>query len=72
MIRAISTFFCLLYLAYSQEAFYQKVVVDDEDALCLDGAPGVYYISEGQSKTKFMIYFEAGGWCGGIDLDTTI
>lgn len=72
MIKAIFAFFCLLLLTYSKQAFYQKVVVDDKDALCLDGTPGVYYISEGKSKTKFMIYFEAGGWCGDKDLDTTI
>lgn len=51
-------------LAGAQGAFYKKVVVDDKDARCLDGTPGVYYISQGKNATKFMIFFEGGGWCG--------
>lgn len=34
-----------LSLAACQAAVYKKVVVDDKDALCLDGSPGAYYIS---------------------------
>lgn len=55
---------CLAILGHSQAAFYKKVIVDDKDALCLDGTKGAYFISEGKDKTKFMIFFEGGGWCG--------
>ena len=60
-----------LTLAASQVANYKKVVVEDKDALCLDGTFGAYYISEGTSPTKFMIYFEGGGWCGDKDIQST-
>ena len=38
-------------------------------AICLDGSPGAYYISQNinidnnASKTKWIIWFEGGGWC---------
>lgn len=48
---------CLIILTCSQSAIYKKVIVEDKDALCLDGTPGVYYISEGKSLNKFLIYF---------------
>jgi hypothetical protein len=64
----LAIFICLVY---SQAANYKKVIVDDKDALCLDGSPGAYYISEGTATNKFLIYFEGGGWCGDKDAQTT-
>lgn len=58
-------------LAASQAAHYDKVVLQDKDALCLDGTPGVYFLSKGKSPTKFILYFEGGGWCGSHDLAST-
>ena len=55
---------CVVLLANCQAAIYKKVLVDDKDARCLDGTQGAYFISEGKSPTKFMIFFEGGGWCG--------
>jgi hypothetical protein len=42
--------------------------------LCLDGTPGAYYIQEGvgDNKNKFILYFEGGGWCGGITMSNTL
>ena len=41
-----------------------KVVVEDPDALCLDGTKAAYYVHEGYDPMKFVINFEGGGWCG--------
>lgn len=72
MAKQILLIFGLIVLCATQGALYKKVVVDDKDALCLDGSQGVYYLSEGTNKTKFMIFFEGGGWCGDKDLPNTI
>ena len=34
-------------------------------ALCLDGSPALYYLSQGSGTgaKKYFIYFEGGGWC---------
>lgn len=34
---------------------YQKVNLEDKDALCLDGSPGAYYIYQGDPK-KVLIF----------------
>lgn len=39
----------ILTIADCQIAHYKKIIVEDKDALCLDGSYGVYYISEGKS-----------------------
>jgi hypothetical protein len=64
----------LLSIAFinSQGGIFQKVLLNDSNALCLDGTPGAYYISIGKTPSKFMIYFEGGGWCGDKDLSSTI
>lgn len=71
MRKDIFIFSLFVLFAASQAAVYKKVVVEDKDALCLDGTPGVYYLSEGKNATKFMIFFEGGGWCGDKDLAST-
>ena len=38
-------------------------MVEDPDALCLDGTVPAYYIKQGD-PTKWIINFEGGGWCG--------
>jgi len=50
---------------------YQKVVLDDPNAKCLDGSPGAYYVWKGDSS-KVLIFIEGGGWCGDDDLSSTI
>eukprot|EP01084_Bolivina_argentea_P136188 239864_1 len=32
-------------------------------AVCLDGTPGNIYISEGSEQTKYVFFFQGGGWC---------
>eukprot|EP01084_Bolivina_argentea_P159390 277596_1 len=35
-------------------------------AQCIDGTPAAYFFSSGKQSTKYVIYFEGGGWCGCI------
>jgi O-palmitoleoyl-L-serine hydrolase len=49
---------------------YQKVVLNDVDAKCLDGSQGAYYIWQGDPK-KVLLFLEGGGWCGDNDLAST-
>ena len=44
----------------------------EEGAACLDGSPPGLYIHEGTEKSKFMIFFDGGGYCGGNTLDETL
>jgi hypothetical protein len=39
-------------------------LLDTKDALCLDGSPGAFWISENITQTdKWLIHFTGGGWC---------
>lgn len=60
-----------LYFVVSQKAVYNKIVLADPSALCLDGSPGVYYISKGTDPDRILLFFEGGGWCIGNSLATT-
>jgi len=57
-----------------QDSIFTQNLLTDPNAKCLDGTPGAYYVSEGSglNKTKFLVYFEGGGWCGDGDLASTI
>lgn len=57
-----------------QASIYTLKLVKDPEAKCLDGSPGAYYVLDGSgvNKTKFVVYFEGGGWCGSKDLASTI
>lgn len=47
--------------------------MEDENAKCLDGSFGAYYISDsGRNLSKIMLFFEGGGWCGDQDLALTL
>lgn len=63
--------FALLSLVLAQAAVYHKVLLKDQDALCLDGSPGAYYISKGEVPERVLLFFEGGGWCGSNDLAST-
>jgi len=56
----------------SQNAVFDLVLLDDPNALCLDGTPGAYYISREGDPKKIYLEFEGGGWCGEKDLATTL
>ena len=61
----LQPFITLLFITTVLAAHtYNKVVLDDPKALCLDGTKGAYYIHVGTQATKFLLSFEGGGWCG--------
>ena len=62
LIKVAILLLCLTYV--SAESNFKKIMVEDEDALCLDGTLSAYYAHEGIHPNKFLISFEAGGWCG--------
>ena len=65
----------LVLLVAAQNNVMNKVVLNPKgDALCLDGTPGAYYISEGSgvNKNKFILFFQGGGWCGGTNIANTL
>lgn len=63
--------FVYLLILSAETATFQKYLLTDEHALCLDGSPGAYYLYKG-STDKVILYFEGGGWCGARDLASTI
>jgi len=63
--------FATLILLASTQHIYQKFVLEDKSALCLDGSPGAYYIYKGD-PAKVLLFFEGGGWCGDNDLSSTL
>lgn len=65
---------CLLVLSLvllfqmADGAMYKLVLLPQErGAACLDGSPPGIYIHEGTgaNRTKYLIYFNGGGFCGG-------
>ena len=51
-----------LWLSQSANVL-NKLLVTDPLAQCLDGSAVAYYIHPGD-KSRFVINFEGGGWCG--------
>ena len=50
---------------------YDKVILKDESAVCLDGSRGAYYLSAGNPK-KVMLFMEGGAWCGDVSMSATL
>lgn len=55
-------------------SIFNRHLLQNAAAVCLDGSPGAYYISEGtgDNRNKVVLYFDGGGWCGGSDLANTL
>jgi hypothetical protein len=66
-----STILLAIVLTVSSIATFNRVVLIDPAALCLDGTLVAYYINQGDPN-KVLISFEGGGWCYGLDLSSTI
>ena len=62
----------IVCLGSCQDAVFQKVLLKDPGALCLDGTPGAYYIHPGTDPSRILLYFEGGGWCGEPNPTSTI
>ena len=62
----------LLIGSLSSDAMFNLVKLNSTSALCLDGSPGAYYLSEDGDQKKIYLEFLGGGMCGGKDLPSTI
>ena len=62
----------LLIGSLSKDAVFNLVKLNSTSALCLDGSPGAYYISEDGNQKKIYLEFLGGGMCGEKDLPSTI
>lgn len=60
----------ILYCLVNADVYKLVLHSKDRGAMCLDGSPAGMYIHEGSgiNKTKYMIYFDGGGFCGGPTL----
>jgi hypothetical protein len=61
----------LIVVLVQAQVQYQKVLVGDPSALCLDGSRGAYYVAKGDPK-KVLLFFAGGAWCGDNDLGSTV
>lgn len=71
MIKIIFAITLVLLIVPSLSGLYKLVKHSQErGAACLDGSPAGLYIHEGSgvNKTKYLIYFNGGGFCGGKNL----
>lgn len=42
----------------------QKVLIQDPNAVCIDGTQPGFYLWQGSETKRFTIHHEGGGWCG--------
>lgn len=61
----------IIVLTSAASLEYKKVMLEDPQALCLDGSQAAYYIHVADPK-KVMLFFEGGAWCGDSDLPATL
>lgn len=49
-------------------------LVQDPEALCLDGTKGSFYFEAGSGSgaDKWIVYFQGGGWIGGSTVEATL
>jgi len=69
--RSIPILLIVACANYVTAAMYKLVLHSQErGAACLDGSPPGFYIHEGSglNKTKYLLYFNGGGFCGGSSL----
>ena len=57
----------IICLTIAQSNTGTKVRLDDaannSGAVCLDGGPADYYFAKGEETTKYVLFFQGGGWC---------
>ena len=55
---------CLAIVAtLSQSTRLTRYGVEDQDAVCNDGSPYVFYFASGNESNKWLFYFNGGAWC---------
>ena len=57
----------VLVVVKSQSNTGSKIILKNAaqnyGAVCLDGGPADYYFAKGQETTKYVLFFQGGGWC---------
>lgn len=66
--RVSVAFLLLMNVAVgTADAAYELVLMHNfTDAVCLDGSPSGFYISQGRPD-RWVIWFQGGGWCASMD-----
>jgi hypothetical protein len=70
-IIAVIGILLIFFSENSAASTYKLVLLEQErGAACLDGSPAGIYLNEGTgtNSTKYLIYFNGGGFCGGKTL----
>lgn len=66
----IFIFVCLLVVLTSSDHLYQLELLSQErGAACIDGSAPAIYKHEGSQKDKFIVYFNGGRSCSGLNLN---
>lgn len=69
MILLLAYFFVVVLTTTGDIQEMKLILIEDEDAKCLDGSHPGYYISYGSGSgvNKWFIFHEGGGWCNSLD-----
>eukprot|EP01084_Bolivina_argentea_P136190 239866_1 len=67
----LSSFFVLSSIVVINEAQNSNIgykvrlhdAADRNGAVCLDGGPADFYFAQGEESTKYILFFQGGGWC---------
>lgn len=68
-VAAIAAFITVSVCADTSYTLYK---INSDSAKCLDGTAPAFYYRKGSLTTKWLIFFEGGGWCGTPDPTTTL
>lgn len=71
-IAALLLIWGMAQLLHAQDLNYTLHMVDNDQALCLDGTKPGFYFFKGTQSNKWVIFFEGGGWCGLDDPNSTL
>lgn len=55
--------FVFVAFAAAQQLMQLNLLSTQSEGKCLDGTPAGYYIRANSNESRFVLYFEGGGWC---------
>eukprot|EP01084_Bolivina_argentea_P310758 537784_1 len=59
--------FLCINVIHSQNNIAKQFILSEAaekaGAVCLDGSPANYYFVKGEESTKYVLFFQGGGWC---------
>jgi hypothetical protein len=71
MIPRVLGLLCLAAASASADTLPQAIA-DKFGAKCLNGQPPPYELQLNESSTKWVLFLEGGGWCYGLDANSTM